>query len=672
MTDNPEINKLKLRLAREKNARKQAEQLLEEKSLALFNSNKELKDLTQHLESLVEERTRALQCSMQEALQLATAKSQFLTNISHELKTPLNGILGSLNLLKQTALTEEQLYMADTAENCGEKLVQLINNVLDVSQLSNGKVTLLNVPFSATELTNQVLQELQSDIESKALTVSVQVQQLPVLLRGDPQRIKQLLTHLLSNAIKFSQNGKIELILSYSQAGFTLVVTDQGIGISEQQQKDIFNLFTQADESLTRLHGGVGLGLTLCQKICHLFGGTITLQSTLNQGTKVSVTLPLAQDSEEMQQHAQVLASMAGSTEQTESQIRFQGQTVLLVEDNIINQQVISDLLRAMNVEVIIAENGKKGVDLFLNSTPHLILMDIQMPVMDGLEAMRTIRQSGRPNATLPILALTAHSLAEDLKRSFEAGADEHLTKPINSATLAKALASYLAHDIGMTHHEKTIQSDLSQEVEELYGIDLPGVTERLMQNEDLVAKVFAMFVEQYRGFVEPLQTAIAALDHETVQRALHTLKGSAGNISALKVAEYSAALEKSLKNATLSNAWQEQQQDKLTDLFCELDKVIKALRNRLNLDEKAQSDGSPQGIFDANKTQVCIENIVQHIYVDLSEVESGLKQLQSMPMHPALSSHVQTLQNALQNFDYDEMEQSCSDMLAILHEVPK
>ena len=672
MKDSSEINKLKLRLEREKNARRQAEKLLEEKSLALFNSNQELKDIAQNLEALVDKRTRALQHSMQEALQLATAKSQFLANISHEFKTPLNGILGSLNLLKQTQLTEEQLYMADTAENCGENLVKLINDVLDVNQLSNENVTLLNIPFSVTKLANQVLQEFQSDIKQKGLTLSLQVHNMPTQLKGDPQRIKQLLTHLLSNAVKFSPSGAIQMILSYSDAGFTLVVADEGVGISEQQQKDIFNLFTQADESLTRLHGGVGLGLTLCQKICHLFGGKIELKSKLNQGTKVSVTLPLARESEELVEPAEVSTLAAMQEDSAAPIIRFHNQTVLLVEDNTINQQVISDLLRAMNLEVMIAENGQAGVARFLNSAPQLILMDIQMPVMDGLQAMRAIRQSGQPNATIPILALTAHSLPEDRKRSYEAGADEHLTKPISSRTLAKALAAYLTHDVVENQADRAGQDKPLLEVESLYGIDLPSVADRLMQNQTLITKVFAMFVEQYLGFADSLNQAIADLDHETVQRSLHTLKGSAGNISALKVADYSAELEKSLKHTSLGDNWLANNQDKLSALYCELTKVLDGLCKKLKLRETSEETEPQKGIFDSAKARSCIDNIVEHIYVDLSEVEVGLQQLQTMPMHPALIGYIDTLQNGLQNFDYDEMEQSCSDMLAILHEVTK
>lgn len=670
MDENSKISRLEAKIAREKQARKEAEALLENKSRELYEANQELKILAEHLETTVDQRTQALQQATEEALKLATTKSQFLANISHEFKTPLNGILGSLTLLKSTELDEHQSYMLDTAESCGENLVRLINNVLDVNSLSTNNFTLLNVAFSPVKVLNQVATAFTPEIDKKRLGLDLVVcRHFPQLVKGDPTRFKQILEHLLSNAVKFSAEGKITVSFDYGEPGLTLIVKDQGIGISQKQQENIFDVFTQADETFTRGYGGIGLGLTLCKKLAALMGGHIKLQSVLHHGTEVKITLPLPFESEETVALEDVYEHEPPPSFDDPNDIQFERQHVLLVEDNAINQEVARDLLLSKNLNVTVAENGVEALNIISSRHFDLVLMDIQMPVMDGLEATRHIRNSECAYAETPILVLTAHGLPDDVKKSFDAGANEHLTKPLNNKLLLQRMAKYI------TWQQRSEQRDITDNEElittELYGIDLESARDRLMNNDELLKKVFLMFADQYSGFFEKLQQALEDVSHEEVQRALHTLKGSAGNISALKLAEIATVLEGDLKLNQLSTRWSTLHQSDLKRLQIELNKVIKGIELKYTSTEK-DGGGQPDMELDFKALQTSVEQVKDNIYIDLSEVEEQINFLKSHKVNDTFAQSVETLEEGFQSFDYELMEQSCEKLLETLKEEVK
>lgn len=664
MDENPQISRLKARVEREKQARKEAEAVLEHKSRELFETNQELKSLAEHLESIVDQRTEALQRATEEALKLATTKSQFLANISHEFKTPLNGILGSLTLLKSTELDEHQAYMLDTAETCGENLVRLINNVLDVNSLSTNNLSLLNVPFHPVKLLNRVATAFAPDIDKKRLALDLDVRaDFPRLVKGDPTRFKQILEHLLSNAVKFSETGKITICFSYQGSGLHILVIDEGIGISERQQENIFDIFTQGDESFTRDYGGIGLGLTLCQKLTTLMGGRINLTSGLHHGTEVEITLPLPVESEETVDPAEIYEHEPPPEFDRPEDIQFEKQRVLLVEDNAINQEVARDLLRSKNLQVTLAENGLEALNIIAAQEFDLVLMDIQMPVMDGLEAISHIRSSDANYKDIPILVLTAHCLPDDVKKSFNAGANEHLTKPLDHKNLIQRIAKYLNWR-DKSYEEEFELNEPDAVLEDLYGIDIESAMDRLMNNEDLLKKVFLMFVEQYKDFFRELRTSLEMNSHEEVQRALHTLKGSAGNISALKLAEIATVLEGDLKQSQLHPKWATIHKNELQRLEIELNKVLAGIKQKYQIPVKEKTSADTNIKVDLKAIKERVKSIKENIYIDLSEVEEQIKHLQSHNMDHEYTTIIDSLENGFRSFDYELMEQSCEDLL--------
>lgn len=668
MDENPQIERLKARINREKQARKEAEAVLENKSRDLYEANQELKVLAEELESIVEQRTQALQQATEDALQLATAKSQFLANISHEFKTPLNGILGSLTLLKSTDLDEHQSYMLDTAETCGENLVRLINNVLDVNSLSNNKFSLLNVPFSPVKLLNQVATAFAHDIDKKRLALDLKVAKgFPQLVKGDPTRFKQILEHLLSNSIKFSEKGQITISFTYQDSGLTLSVKDEGIGISERQQKNIFDIFTQGDESFTRDYGGIGLGLTLCKKLSGLMGGRIALHSILHHETEVKITLPLPTESAESVDQAEIYEHEAPPEFENPEYIQFEKQQILLVEDNAINQEVARDLLRSKNLQVTIAENGLEALNIIAGKEFDLVLMDIQMPVMDGLEATRHIRHSEAKYHDIPIIVLTAHGLPDDVKKSFDAGANEHLTKPLDNKGLLQRIAKYLSWNEKQTEPEFAIEENMV--VKDLYGIDMDSARDRLMNNDELLQKVFLMFADQYKDFFIKLRGALEINSHEEVQRGLHTLKGSAGNVSALKLAEIASALEGNLKQNQLHTKWATMHKNDLHRLETELNKVLAGIRQKYIVAPAPSTEITTASRSDLKVIRKRVESIRDNIYIDLSEVEEQIKYFKNQNVSDNFSQSLTELEQGFQEFDYELMEQSCDGLLKAIKE---
>lgn len=676
MDENPQITRLKARIDREKAARKEAEAVLESKSRELFEANQELKTMAEHLESIVDQRTQALQQATEEALKLATTKSQFLANISHEFKTPLNGILGSLTLLKSTELDEHQSYMLDTAESCGEGLVRLINNVLDVNSLASNKFSLLNVAFSPIKIINLVATSVTPGVDKKRLALDIKIsEEFPQLVKGDPTRIKQILEHLLSNAIKFSESGTITISASYQESGLVLGVKDQGIGISEKQQQNIFDVFTQGDESFTREFGGIGLGLTLCKKLVALMGGHISIYSILHHGTEVRITLPLPVECADSVDLAEVYEHEPPPEFDNPEDIQFEKQNVLLVEDNSINQEVARDLLASKNLRVSIAENGLEALSIVASKPFDLILMDIQMPVMDGLEATRHIRKSDANYSELPILVLTAHGLPDDVKKSFEAGANEHLTKPLDNKVLLQRIGKYL--NWHRKQDEAPPEDSDNSEIVELYGIDMDSARDRLMNNDELLKKVFLMFAQQYREFFSKLQEALEKVSHEEVQRGLHTLKGSAGNISALKLAEIATVLEGDLKQNQLHAKWATAHKNQLKRLEIELNKVIAGIEQKYQVTDEAEAPSQCASENRHTNTDFKIlrgriDNIKDNIYIDLSEVEEEINYLLKQKVNDDYSAAIKKLQEGFQSFDYELMEQSCEHLFDSLEETPK
>lgn len=419
----------------------------------------------QSLEDIVKSRTLELLESRNQAEAASQAKSTFLSTVSHEIRTPMNAILGFTHLFNRTNLDENQKTYLDKIQLSADTLLNIINDVLDISKIEAGKLELERVPFSLQKLLHTVQSVAEYGAVEKKLGLVLHVgAHVPTHFYGDPKRITQILLNLVNNAIKFTSKGgvKVNVFLAKDAEengtqpqGSVLIgvrVTDSGIGLSAAHQQRLFQPFSQADSSVTRKYGGTGLGLAICKELVEIMGGTIGVESTLGQGSSFFFTLRLeesleTEDADELENIA--LKKNAHETAAILALQPHQGAHILLVEDNIINQEIASLVLESYGMVVDVAENGRVAMDMVQHQPYDLIFMDMQMPVMGGEEATRRLREmSNLPEfhwlSRVPIIAITANVMTEDRKRCMEAGMNDHLAKPFEPTAIRDVLLRWL------------------------------------------------------------------------------------------------------------------------------------------------------------------------------------------------------------------------------------